>query len=91
MSEDVDKEYAAERNKFVSIAEKHANETEGTKRAPPQTSEDYVEKWNLCFHTKMKELWAGRKGGPEELPALDITDRRISGERRTEANKPCGP
>jgi len=52
--------YISARNKLIPEAEYHANKTEGVKRGPKQTSEEFAERWSRCFRQKMNILWASR-------------------------------
>ena len=53
-----DKKYEKERNDFIPIAEKHANDHNGsTSKGKTDTERDeWNIKWNRDFHSKMNEL-----------------------------------
>lgn len=48
--------YIIERNLLIPIAEKYANDEHGIGHLPDESREEWGEKWNLAFHSKMNEL-----------------------------------
>jgi len=61
--DDIDKDYAGKRNMLIEEALRHTNKKHRV-RFPggnEAAREAWTSAWNLSFHTKMSELWAGRK------------------------------